>query len=227
MAYFYGDWQRHYLGLRDGQWKYIYTVDRDRHELYDLTKDPGEQDNLAVFHPKQTLAYDARLLEWEQFYRELIPNYERLVIGGSPCSGQPECWLDQLKPSYQHGNVRVNKSAAGFPLQLGNTVYEHGLGVTPLSILRFNLRDEGFTRFRGGVGHHPLGKNANLSLKVSAEIYLDDRLIWSSGKLTADEPAKLFDLDIRSGALLELVGYDVDGETWRDFIDWVDLRLTR
>jgi len=105
--------------------------------------------------------------------------------------------------------------------------FEHGLGVTPLSILRFNIRGDGFTRFRGGVGHHPLGKNANLSLKVSTEIYLDERLIWSSGKLSADEPAKLFDLDIRDGSVLELIGYDVDAETWRDFIDWVDLRLTR
>ena len=59
------------------------------------------------------------------------------------------------------------------------------------------------------------------------EVYLDDRLIWSSGKLTADEPAKLFDLDIREGAVLELIGYDVDAEDWRDYIDWVDLQLVR
>jgi arylsulfatase A-like enzyme len=227
MVYFYGDWQRHYLGLRDGQWKYIYTVDRDRHELFDLTKDARERDNVAAKHPQQVQAYVDRLLAWEQFQRELIPNYERLVNGAGACADKPECWLDELKPSFQHGTMRVNKSAGGFPLQLGKKTYERGLGVTPLSILRYNLRGDGFQRFRGGVGHHPLGKNANLSLKVSCEIYLDDRLIWSSGKLAADEPAKLFDLDISDGAVLELIGYDVDAETWRDFIDWVDLRLLR
>ena len=99
--------------------------------------------------------------------------------------------------------------------------------MAPLSILRFNLRGDGFRRFRGGVGHHSLGAKANLSLKVSVEVYLDDRLIWSSGKLTADEPAKLFDLDISEGAVLELIGYDVDAEDWRDYIDWVDLQLLR
>jgi arylsulfatase A-like enzyme len=227
MLYFYGDWQRHYLGLRDGQWKYIYTVDRDRHELFDLTKDPREKNNLALKHPQQVQAYVDRLLGWEAFQRELIPNYERLVNGAAACADKPECWLDELKPSFQHGVVRVNKSAGGFPLQVGKKVYEHGLGVTPLSILRYNIRGDGFKRFSGGVGHHPLGKNANLSLKVSAEIYLDDKLIWSSGKLSADEETKEFELDVSDGDVLELIGYDVDAETWRDFLDWVDLRLTR
>jgi hypothetical protein len=227
LLYFYGDWQRHYLGLRDGQWKYIYTVDRDRHELYDLNKDAAERNNLAVMHPQQVQAYVDRLLAWEEFQRELIPNYERLVNGAAACADKAMCWLDELKPSFQHGTLRANKSAGGFPLQLGRQAYERGLGVTPLSIVRYNIRGYGFTRFRGGVGHHPLGKNANLSLKVSTEIYLDDRLIWSSGKLAADDPAKLFDLDISNGAVLELIGYDVDAESWRDYIDWVDLRLTR
>lgn len=227
MLYFYGDWQRHYLGLRDGQWKYIYTVDRDRHELYDLTEDPMEQHDLALMHPQQTRDYAQRVLAWEQFYRELIPNYERLVNGSSACEGKDACWLDELKPAYQYGDMRLNKSAGGFPLQLGARRYEHGLGVTPLSIIRYNIRGDGFRRFRGGAGHHSLGKNANLSLKVSAEIYLDDRLIWSSGKMSADDPAKRFDLDIKDGAVLELIGYDVDAETWRDWLDWVDLKLTR
>ena len=227
MLYFYADWQRHYLGLRDGQWKYIYTVDRDRHELFDLTRDPGEQHDLAGLHKAQVDAYAQRAQRWERFYNELIPNYERYVNGQDACSGRDECYLDELKPIFQHGTLRKNKSGSGFPLQLGRQVYERGLGVSPLSIVRFNLRGDGFRRFRGGVGHHALGSNANLSLKVSVEIYLDDRLIWSSGKLTADEPPKDFDLDIAGGAVLELIGYDVDAEDWRDYIDWVDLKLVR
>lgn len=227
LIYFYADWQRHYLGLRDGQWKYIYTVDRDHHELYDLTHDAAEKHNLAAQHPQQVEAYEQRARKWERFYNELIPNYERYVNGNDACTGKSECYLDELKPVFQHGIMRRNKSGSGFPLQLGREVYERGIGVAPLSILRFNLRGDGFRRFRGAVGHHSLGSNANLSLKVSVEIYLDDRLIWSSGKLTADEPAKPFDLDISEGAVLELIGYDVDAEDWRDYIDWVDLKLVR
>jgi lipoteichoic acid synthase len=227
MLYFYADWQRHYLGLRDGQWKYIYNVDRERHELYDLAHDSAEEHNLALRYPNQIDAYAKRTLNFEQFYRELIPNYERYVDGPDACSGKPECYLDELKPVVQHGIMRKNLSGSGFRLQLGTRYYDHGMGVAPLSIVRFNIRGDGFHRFKGGVGHHAQGGHANLSLKVSTEIYLDDQLLWSSGKLTADEPAKEFDLDVSDGALLELIGYDVDAEDWRDYIDWVDLRLQR
>jgi arylsulfatase A-like enzyme len=227
MIYFYADWQRHYLGLRDGQWKYIYNVDRERHELYDLDHDRTEQDDLAYRYPAQVEAYAARARNWEGFYQELIPNYERYVNGQDSCAGKAVCYLDELKPVLQHGIMRRNHSGSGFPLQLGRQLFEHGLGVAPLSILRFNVRGDGFRNFKGGVGHHAQGGNANLSLKVSTEIYLDDKLIWSSGKLTADEPPKTFNLDIQDGAILELIGYDVDAEDWRDYIDWVDVRLER
>jgi arylsulfatase A-like enzyme len=227
MLYFYADWQRHYLGLRDAQWKFIYNVDRERHELFDLSKDPGEQDNLAFLHPDQIEAYAQRVLRWEAFYRELIPNYERYVDGRDACSDKDVCYLDELKPVLQHGILRVNRSGGGFRLQLGQEIFAHGLGVAPLSILRFNIRGDGFRRLKGGVGHHAQGGHTNLTLKVSTEIYLDDQLLWSSGKLTADEPPKTFDLSIENGALLELIGYDVDAEDWRDYIDWVDVRLTR
>jgi arylsulfatase A-like enzyme len=227
MLYFYADWHGHFLGLRDGQWKYIYNVDREHPELYDLNVDRAERHNVAANHTHQTDAYTKRLLEFEQFYDELIPNYERYVNGKDACADKAVCRLDELKPIFQHGILRKNKSGSGFPLQLGTKTYEHGLGVAPLSILRYNIRGDGFRRFHGGVGHHSQGGNANLSLKVSVEIYLDDRLIWSSGKLTADEPAKPFDLDVSKGAVLELIGYDVDAEDWRDYIDWVDVRLTR
>lgn len=227
IVYFFANWQRHYLGLRDGQWKYIYHLDRETHELYDLERDREEKHNVAIGHVNQVETYVVRLLNFESFYRELIPNYEHYVDGRDVCAGKDECRLDQLKPIYQHGVLRKNRSGSGFRLQLGRKVYDHGLGVAPLSILRYNIRDRGYRRFKGGVGHHAQGGNVNLSLKVSTEIYLDDRLIWSSGKLTADEPAKEFDLDVSKGAMLELIGYDVDAEDWRDYIDWVDVKLTR
>ena len=227
MIYFYADWQRHYLGLRDGQWKYIYNVDRERHQLFDLNVDGQERNNLAYGNPAQVEAYAKRVLNWEAFYRELIPNYEHYVNGDDACVGKDVCYLDELKPVLQHGLMRRNRSGSGFRLQLGRDVYDRGLGVAPLSILRFNIRGDGFRKLKGGVGHHTQGGNVNLSLKVSTEIYLDDKLIWSSGKLTADEPAKLFDLNVENGALLELIGYDVDAEDWRDYIDWVNVRLER
>jgi arylsulfatase A-like enzyme len=227
MIYFFADWQRHYLGLRDGQWKYIYNVDRERHELYDVGRDRLEQRNLAYGRTGQVEAYAKRALEFERFYQELIPNYERYLDGKNACAGKTVCYLDELKPVLQHGTLRKNKSAGGHKLSIGGTSYERGLGVTPLSILRYNIRGDGYRRLKGAVGHHSMGGPANLSLKVSAQIFLDDALIWSSGKMTADDPPKQFELSIEGGAVLELVGYDIDAEDWRDYIDWGDVRIER
>ena len=46
-AYFYAANDDYLLGVRDGKWKYIYDVTRGKDELYDLSKDPTEQVNLA------------------------------------------------------------------------------------------------------------------------------------------------------------------------------------
>ncbi len=227
MLYFYADWYHHYLGLRDGQWKYIYDVDSETAELYDLSTDRSERNNLATVHADQVAAYRDRVQSWEHFYRELIPNYEHYVDSKGQCPGRAKCFVDDLKPVLQHGVMVRRRGMAGDRLQVGKHRTDRGMSVTPLSILRYNIHGEGFKRLRGGVGHHIQGRNANLSLKVSAEIYLDDNLIWSSGKLTADEEPHNFNLDVSGGSVLELIGYDVDGENWRDYMDWLDVRLER
>jgi arylsulfatase A-like enzyme len=228
MIYFYADWYRHYLGLRDGQWKYIYELDHDKSELYDLDHDRAEHNNLAKEHPDQVAAYAERTLQWERFYRELIPNYEHYVTAKGACPGRAACFLDELNPVLEVGTFVRNRNAVGWPLEVGKQSFARGIGVSPPSILRYSVRNEGFRRLVGAVGHHAQGgRNPNSSLKVDVEIYLDDKLIWSSGKLTADDPPMEFDLDIRGGSVLELIGHDVDGENWHDWIDWVNVRLQR
>jgi hypothetical protein len=228
MIYFYADWYRHYLGLRDGQWKYIYELDGDKHELFDLDHDRGEKNNLAATNPKQVASYQERTLSFERYYRELIPNYDRYVLAKAACPGRPVCYLDEIKPVLQSGTLANNRNAAGWDLEVGKQVYKRGLGVAAPSILRYNIHGEHFRKLKGGVGHNAAnGRNPNSSLKVAVEVYLDDKLIWSSGKLSADDPATEFDLDVSDGNVLELIGHDVDGETWRDWINWVNVRLER
>jgi arylsulfatase A-like enzyme len=224
--YFYADWHGHYLGLRDGRWKYIHDVDRKRHELYDLRRDPRERHNRITEMKREAKAYAKRVLAWERFYDELMPNYDRYV-DGTPCEGRTVCYLDELKPIRTHGRLKVKRSISGDPLFVGNERYKRGFGVAPLSVLAFRVEGAGFTRLRGGAGHHAFGGQANLSLQVAAQIYVDHELVWSSGKLTADEPAKRFDIALEDAKQIELIGHDVDGEHWRDYLDWVDVRLER
>jgi len=48
------------LGIRTNRWKYIHTT---RDELYDLTKDPGETNNLAATEPHQAKVLESQLRE--------------------------------------------------------------------------------------------------------------------------------------------------------------------
>ncbi|MCX7024478.1 MAG: sulfatase-like hydrolase/transferase [Spirochaetes bacterium] len=51
MAVFHTSWNDELMGVRDGNWKYIKRMKDSREELYDLEKDPGEKNNIAVQHP--------------------------------------------------------------------------------------------------------------------------------------------------------------------------------
>ncbi|MBI5600060.1 MAG: sulfatase [Gemmatimonadetes bacterium] len=64
IAYFHKDARPAQFGLRDGRWKYIAQLDGRQPELYDISRDPTEQQNLA-----------ARNLERVRMYRELAANW--------------------------------------------------------------------------------------------------------------------------------------------------------
>jgi len=64
IEYFHKDARPAQFGLRDGRWKYIAQLDGRQPELYDLTRDPTEQQNLA-----------ARNLDRVRMYRELAANW--------------------------------------------------------------------------------------------------------------------------------------------------------
>lgn len=52
-------------GIREGQWKLVHpTRRRGEMELYDLTKDPGEKDNVAVQNPEIVKQLSAKVQAW-------------------------------------------------------------------------------------------------------------------------------------------------------------------
>ena len=66
-APFYTGLSDPYLGLRDGKWKYIINRMYDSQELYDLSLDPGETNNLARAHPDLCLIFKEAVLGLEQY----------------------------------------------------------------------------------------------------------------------------------------------------------------
>jgi arylsulfatase A-like enzyme len=66
-AYFYAANDDYLLGVREGDWKYIYNLTRGRDELYELTRDPNEQHNLAEKDPDRCRRLRQRLAAWKDY----------------------------------------------------------------------------------------------------------------------------------------------------------------
>jgi arylsulfatase A-like enzyme len=68
-AYFYVAEDHFTLGLREGNWKYIFALREGAEELYDIDKDPDEQHNLAADEPQRTGRMRQRLAAWTEANR--------------------------------------------------------------------------------------------------------------------------------------------------------------
>jgi arylsulfatase A-like enzyme len=74
-AYYYR--QTNMIGVREGKYKYIFDYKLQRDLLFDLEKDPGELENLALDHPEFCARQRGRVQDWANFQRQLTD--ERLV----------------------------------------------------------------------------------------------------------------------------------------------------
>ena len=225
-VHFYTRYAHYQLGLRDGRFKYIHDKDRDTHELYDLLADPGERSNIASSHTAQVQRYSALTDSWERFYQELIPNYERYRLGPGPCKGKPVCFLDELEPTFRHGNARAKRSALGRGMRISGRAFGRGWGVEAPSILRFSVSGLGYRWLRGTVGHDDDIFAGQLGETVSGQIYVDGKLALATGKMKKGAEPVEFRIPVEGARQVELFGHDMDGIGYRDHIDWADVRLT-
>jgi len=75
-AYFYVAEDSFTLGVREGQWKYIYDLRDGTEELYDLDRDPNEQHSLALSQPNLCTRLRQRLAAWAEANRR---QYEKVA----------------------------------------------------------------------------------------------------------------------------------------------------
>ncbi|HTV02362.1 MAG TPA: hypothetical protein VMF13_17575, partial [Luteitalea sp.] len=61
------------LAVRRGDWKLLINPDRTRTELYDIVKDPAEQQNVAGAHPAVVAELTALLFDWRETWPRVSP----------------------------------------------------------------------------------------------------------------------------------------------------------
>ncbi len=68
-AYFYVAEDHFTLGVREGNWKYIFDLREGIEKLYDLDRDPNEQQDLATAQPERCARLRQRLAAWTEANR--------------------------------------------------------------------------------------------------------------------------------------------------------------
>ncbi|MCA8960340.1 MAG: sulfatase-like hydrolase/transferase [Planctomycetes bacterium] len=63
-VHFFTDYSLPLVGIREDQWKLIHDLESGRDELFDLSHDPDERDNLATRHPDVTARLRGAAIEW-------------------------------------------------------------------------------------------------------------------------------------------------------------------
>jgi glucan phosphoethanolaminetransferase (alkaline phosphatase superfamily) len=72
MALFHADYDRAWLGLRDGCWKFLLDVDAGRARLFDVCADPAETRDRAAEDPARSDAYRTRVTTWAASRRAVV-----------------------------------------------------------------------------------------------------------------------------------------------------------
>ena len=140
--------------------------------------------------------------------------------------------LDLTQVVQSFSPPKRNLSSGDKPITLAGKTYEHGLGVCPVSVLRFVV-DGKVTRFTATVGIDDGAgfkdeKTGNFNHLGRAEFFVvadDTRIVWKSGLMEGGKPPTNVDVDLTGVKTLRLyvTGPNAD---WIDHADWADAKFT-
>jgi phosphoglycerol transferase MdoB-like AlkP superfamily enzyme len=71
-TYFFAPWSDYLFGYREENHKFIFNVTKNRMEVYDLTKDPEEKNDIASRFEKKAELYHQRMAAWVQYQNKFM-----------------------------------------------------------------------------------------------------------------------------------------------------------
>jgi len=88
MAFFFADYSRGLLGLRDGSLKLIYAIDSERSRLFDLDLDPAERVDVADRYPDRVRWYVRNLKGWSAAQKARLTTAQPRAFADSRGAGR-------------------------------------------------------------------------------------------------------------------------------------------
>jgi hypothetical protein len=138
-----------------------------------------------------------------------------------------QMWLSDLPPvelSQGWGGLGLDRSVQGNPLAIVDRHFEHGLGTHAVSRLVYDL-DGQWTRLTAWVGIDAEMRGQPVGATVVFQVKADGKLLFDSGVMKQDTPAKRVDVDLTGAASLELLVGDAGDGITADHADWAEAQL--
>ena len=140
------------------------------------------------------------------------------VAGRTPDATQYVPYLDRHPERYGR-----DETWDGFPIRLGDQVYDRGLGTLPRTLLAYRL-EPGDLRFQALLGQDA---RAGELASVVFRILVDRKEVFVSPAVTRRDAPISVDLDIAGARLLILITDFGDRGDVQDIADWADARIIR
>jgi len=137
-----------------------------------------------------------------------------------------EVYLSDLEPEHlasDRGQPRMNRSARGTPLKIGEKTYRTGIGTNAGSEAVFDLGGI-FKTFEAEVG---LDAASGGKGSVEFKVFGDGQLLWTSGLIKGQGPAKKARVNISGVKELRLVVEDGGDGARFDLADWAEAKVRK
>lgn len=147
-----------------------------------------------------------------------------LCFAGAVAQTTTDTWLDDLPiATFSEGipSVNLKVNGAGEPMQLGNIVYQRGLGIHSTGVLSFMMNEKALS-FSAMVG---VDDKANKETVASFYVIGDRKILFESGEMRVGDVPKKVTVSLAGIKRLGLLVLNKT-EVSRNYSDWADARLT-
>ena len=226
MLFFYAGLGGDKIGIRDGQYKFIYVKGRRAVELYDLSSDPDERTNIASEHEKRVSFYEDRARAWQPHtydvvHRQLSANPTRILdrrilrLTDLPTQFAAQAW----------GALSFDRNVMGGRFKIGGSEFDtFGFGTHANSIIQFDVSQYPGAEFSAYVGRDESAGRGLRSNTVIAEVWIDGEVVFASESLDSNSNPQSVRVKVNGNTLSLVIKEDRDG-TSGDHADWLEPRL--
>jgi hypothetical protein len=220
LIYFSTHYHDDILGLRDGNFKFIYRPKQGKEELYDLKEDHKESRNLTNKYQERSGFYRRSVVDWAAYTR----SRQIRKFNIDPTAGVLSLIdLPILFISQDYGSLAFNQTIEGRNFQIAGKKWdEKGFGTHANSIIVFDV-----SKFQGYTFKTRFGRDQEASKgRVIAQIWMDGQVVYESKELTSEDTPIEISIPI-TGNKLSLVSLETHDGGSGDHVDWLEPILVK